>query len=131
MRKITFILLLASLPAFALDWKQPMTDEEGISLTDCPIDPTTKLPEKCGKILTIGRMSARLLCSPQQQNMSGSAKPEQLSMECDFGKKILREPDTVATPDELKFTCDAIGRSPSPLVISDGYEILGCKKPVK
>jgi hypothetical protein len=124
------LLLLLALPAFALDWTQPILDEQGNTIPDCPMDPATKLPPiKCDKILTIGMLTARALLTANSSDVAGRGgvipeSPEQKALAGNLGLQIILHNDFVPTPDQLKLARDAIGRLPSPLAVARGWAIL-------
>jgi hypothetical protein len=127
---VVFVLFVS--PALAVDWNAPIVDESGNSIPDwmnseCRGKDPTK--DKCDKILTIGTMTARLLCGGTPQGKT--IPPEEAAVQCDLGRAIMKNPKTEINPDQLKFSCDALANSPSHLIISEGCEILGCKKPLK
>lgn len=110
---------------FAMDWNQPILDEKGAAVPDCPVDPKTNQIEACGKIVTIGSLASRALLSIDQQRQ---ATPEEKALAGNLAIQILTHPEAVPEEgkkaDQLKTIKDAIGRLPSPLAVARGWAIL-------
>ncbi len=126
MKVIIFAASLMATPAFALDWTQPILDEQGATIPDwqnCPgKDPKT---DKCDKVITLGLLTARaLLQGPPQIRDAPPQPPEQKALEGRLGLEIIEHPDLVPTPDQLKIARDAIGRLPSPLAVARAWDLL-------
>jgi hypothetical protein len=114
-------MLGVSCPALALDWSQPIFDEQGKTIPDCPL--AGNVPEPgCSKFLTLGSMTARALFAPDPQGTS--TLPEQKAQAGKLGLEIIEHPDMTPTPDQLKMARDAIGKMGSPLAVARGWEIL-------
>jgi hypothetical protein len=113
-----FVLALSVLPAMAFDWTQPITDEMGKPVDDLQLCPDQK---PCGKILTIGMLTARALLTADPR---AQETPDQKALAGNLGLEILKHPDMTPTPDQLKLARDAIGKLASPLAVARGWAIL-------
>jgi hypothetical protein len=112
------------MPAMALDWTQPILDENGIPAPDCKPAADGAPEPGCTKILSIGTMTARALLAPEPQGTAAYATPEQKALAGHLALEIIEHPDMTPTPDQLKMARDAIGRMPSPLAVARGWDIL-------
>jgi hypothetical protein len=128
-RSALFALLLSTSYACAFDWTQPILDENGKTIPDCPGKDLEK--DTCNKVLSIGTLTARALLIPPIDPNDARKPPEQKAIEGNFALQIILHPDLGPTPDELKLACDAIGKMPSPLAVARGWALLGCKTSVK
>jgi hypothetical protein len=119
---ITFMVCMGFVsPAFAIDWKQQVTDQSNEYVTDwmkCPGKDPAK-GDKCGEILTYGEMIARALLMADT-----GMTPEQKALAGHLAIKILTEDGLVPTPDQLKMARDAAGRLPSPLAVARAWDFL-------
>lgn len=123
MKARMFFIWLLAFPnyAAALDWTQPILDENGNTIPNCrPASDGTQEPG-CTKILTIGALVSRSLL---EGDPTSRPTPEQKALEGHLGLEIILHQDLVPTPEQLKLARDAIGRLPSPLAVARGFDIL-------
>ena len=111
--------------AFAMDWSQPILDEKGAPVPDCPVDPKTNQIEACGKIVTLGSLASRALLSIDQQRQP---TPEEKALAGNIAIRLMTHPEAVPDKgnkvDEMKTIRDAIGRLSSPLAVARGFALL-------
>jgi hypothetical protein len=102
----------------AFDWTQPILDESGK-----PVDDLLPCADQkpCGKVLTIGTLTARALLTPDQHSQDS---PDQKALAGHLALQILLHPDMTPSPDQLKLAKDAIGKLGSPLAVARGWDIL-------
>jgi hypothetical protein len=120
----TMAAMLISFQAHALDWSQPVLDENNkpsIDWLSCPGKDPSK-GDKCSAVLTVGMYTARALFSPQT-GPSGDG-PEVKSLMGNLGLAILADPKMTPTPEQLKMAKDAVGKTPFPLAIARVNAIL-------
>lgn len=113
---------LTATGASALDWTQPILDENDNRVADCPVDATTKLMQACPKVLTLGTIAARALLVPEER---GSVMPaDQKALLGNLALDILHHMDLVPTPEQLKAVKDAIGKAMPPLAVARANALL-------
>ena len=103
---------LTTSPALAIDWTQPIKDESGASIANCP---DSKTPD-CGKVLTVGDAAVFALFAnfPDERALSGEDKYKRaiLAMKIRGSEK-----DFVPSAEDLAQIKTLVGKAYGGLVV--------------